>query len=600
MTTQTIDPTQTPLEKWSELKFGMFIHFGVYSMLAGKWRGEKVSGLAEWMPCRKMIPLAEYVEVAKAFNPVDWDPEAVVKLAVDAGMKYLVITAKHHDGFALYDSKASGYNSIWAACGRDLLKPLVEACRRHGILPGFYYSQDLDWHDPDGGLNTWDFPEDQKNFAAYLDRKAKPQLIELLTNYGDIGVIWFDTPITITHEQSRELTDLVHRLQPDCILNSRIGHGFGDFESLGDNQVPGGSCQEYAETAGTLNDSWGFKEADHNWKTPREVILQLCELTSKKVNYLLNIGPDGQGRVPAETTDCLHAVGEWIRACGEAIYATRPNPFPLSFSWGGITLKDKRMFLLITSETARDVVLGGVLSEPQAARLLGEPGRDIAFDYADGILRFDLGGLADSVLAGVPVIEVVFSEEPRFDTRLAQQPDGSILLPAHLCRIHASNQKTDDPGELADLPADKQVEYAQKRKLWGDRRPAPWVMQIEPGGFIDKWTSTESFIEWEFELADPGSYEVWVQSVSSKYEPWVGGHRVRAEVAGDACTGTLVEEVAITSPRSRYYPENACRIGTLRMQPGRITLRLRALSIHPLCPEGLAVSEVRLTKVQQG
>jgi alpha-L-fucosidase len=269
--TVTDNNTQGALEKWSDLKFGMFIHFGVYSMLAGKWKGENVPGLAEWMPCREKIPVAEYEQIAKTFNPVDWDPEVIVKLAVAAGMKYLVITAKHHDGFALFDSKASDYNITRAAYGRDLLKPLVEACRRHGILPGFYYSQDLDWHDPDGGLNTWDFPADQKDFASYLERKAKPQLTELLTGYGDIAVIWFDTPVTLTHEQSKALTDLVHGLQPGCLVNSRIGHGFGDFESLGDNQVPGGCCEGYAETAGTFNDSWGYKEGDSNWKTPREI-----------------------------------------------------------------------------------------------------------------------------------------------------------------------------------------------------------------------------------------------------------------------------------------------------------------------------------------
>jgi hypothetical protein len=252
------------------------------------------------------------------------------------------------------------------------------------------------------------------------------------------------------------------------------------------------------------------------------------------------------------------------------------------------------MFLLITSETTRDVVLGGILSEPLAARVLGDSGREVAFKYADGVLRVDLG---DSVPAGVPVIEVVFAEEPRFDTRLAQQPDGSVLLPAHLCRIHGQIRETDDQGERADLPADKQVEYAQKRKLWGDRRPAPWMMQVEPGGFIDKWMSTDNFIEWDFELANPGTYDVWVQSVSSKYSPWKGEHRVRIEVAGSACEGTLVKDVAITSPRSRYYPENACRLGTFRIeQQGKVTLRLRALELRPDCPEGLAATEVRLSK----
>ncbi len=602
MSRMAITPaTRQALEHWRDLKFGMFIHFGVYSMLAGEWKGEKVPGLGEWLQCRKKIPSADYAAAARAFNPAAWDPDTIARLAAAAGMKYLVITAKHHDGFALFDSQASDYNLAQAAYGRDLLRPLVEACRRHGLMPGFYYSQDLDWHDPDGGLNTWDFPEDKKDFAAYLERKAKPQLTELLTRYGDIGVIWFDTPVTVTCEQSRALGDLVHRLQPACLVNSRIGHGFGDFVSLGDNQVPGGRCEDFAETAGTLNDTWGYKNVDQQWKSPREIIVQLCELASKGVNYLLNIGPDGQGRVPAATVDCLHAVGEWLGGCGEAIYGTRPSPFPLSFPWGSVTLKDCRMFLLVTAADTREVALSGVLSEPQAARLLGATARDVAFAYADGVLRVDLAGLGDRALLEVPVIEVAFDGKPRFDARLAQQPDGSVILPAHLCRLQARNREGAAQMELADLPADKQVEYVQKRKLWGDRRPAPWLMQVEPGGFIDNWKSTDSCVEWEFELTHPGSYDVWVQSVSSKYIPWAGGHRVRAEAAGDACEGPLVKQVAIASPRSRYYPENACRIGTLRLdQPGSVALRLHALRIDPDHPEGLAVTEVRLTKTRHG
>jgi alpha-L-fucosidase len=587
----TSQETLLALEHWRDLKFGMFIHFGVYSMLAGEWKGEKVKGLGEWLQCIKRIPSAEYAAVAKTFNPTDWDPEDIARLAADTGMKYLVITAKHHDGFGLFDSLASDYNIRNAAYGKDLLKELVAACRRHGVMPGFYYSQDLDWHDPDGTRNDWDFDPAKKNFAAYLERKVKPQLTELLTQYGEIGVIWFDTPVTVTFEQSKELAELVHSLQPNCVFNSRLGNGFGDFESLGDNQVPGGRCESFAETAGTINDTWGYKNVDQDWKTPREVIVQLCELASKGVNYLLNIGPDGQGRVPAETVDCLMEVGAWIERCGEAVYGTEANPFPLSFPWGGITTKEKRMYLLVTEAGTREISLGGILSQPQSARLLGYPENKVGMSWSDGVLTIDL---AENPEPYVPVIEIVFAEEPKLNTRLGQLPDGSVILPAYLSQLDIQDAGLADM-DIDSLPEDKKVEIESRKKLYGNKRPHPWSMQIDPGGFIQNWKSTANSVRWEFELDQPGAFEVWVSSVSSKYVPWQGGHRVRAEVGNSSCEGELVEELAIQSPRSKYYPENACRIGTLELkETGPVSLKLQALEICPDRAEGLAVTEIML------
>lgn len=580
------------LEKWRDLKFGMFIHFGVYSQLAGEWRGEKIRGLGEWIQCMKKIPSAEYSALAKTFNPVEWDPEAIATLAADAGMKYLVITSKHHDGFALFDSKVSDYNIAKSAYGRDLLKPLVEACRRHGVRPGFYYSQDLDWHDPDGTGNNWDFAEDKKNFAAYLERKVKPQLTELLTNYGDLAVIWFDTPVTLTIEQSKSLADLVHSLQPECVINSRIGHGFGDFTSLGDNQVPGGRFEGFGETAGTINDTWGFKNVDQKWKTPREVIVQLCDLASKGVNYLLNIGPDGQGRVPRETVDCLHSVGAWLRRCGSAVYGTEPNPFPISFPWGGITLAGEKMYLLVTTAGVTELSIGGVLSKPISALFLGYPEGKISFRHANNVLRIEMGPSPDPY---VSVIEILFGENPCFDTRLKQLPDGTVLLPAHLAKltVHEKAAAYCEPPE--DLPADVRIQFSKWQILFGPEKPAPWLMQVDPGGWISNWKSTANYIEWAFEVERPGEFEVWVNTVSGKYVPWQGGHRIRISAGNTVCEGILKEETAVSTPRSRYYPENSCRIGTVRFdKAGAINLKLEALEIISERPEGLAVSEIRL------
>lgn len=588
MTSQT---TQQALKNWSDLKFGMFIHFGVYSMLAGEWQGEKVKGLGEWIQCMKRIPSKEYGQVAKSFNPTQWDPEAIAKLASEAGMKYLVITSKHHDGFALFDSKASDYNIVNSVYGKDLLAPLVEACRRHGVMPGFYYSQDLDWHDPDGTLNEWDFDPQKKDFSAYLERKVKPQLTELLTRYGEIGVIWFDTPKQLTLEQSKELADLVHSLQPSCVFNSRLGNGFGDFESLGDNQVPGARCETFAETAGTINDTWGYKNVDQDWKTPREVAVQLCELASKGVNYLLNIGPDGLGRVPQETVDCLQEVGQWTRRCAKALYGTEATPFPLSFPWGGVTLKEKNLYLLLTGKQTKNIQLGGIMSQPKSVSLLGYPEAKVEIGWSENVLSLTLPHNPEPL---VPVIELSFDRQPELDTRLGQLPNDSIILPACLSQLDIQDNSLLSI-DLDSMSEDKKIEIETRKKLYGDKRPHPWSMQIELGGFIQNWKSTRNSIHWEFQLDRPCTFEVWVSSVSSKYIPWKGGHRVSVEVDNQCCQGELLEEVAIQSPRSKYFPENACKIGSIHLkQTGCVKLKLTALEINEQLPEGLAVTEVKL------
>src|SRR5947209_15506087 len=207
--------------KWfREAKFGLFIHWGLYSILEGEWKGKPIAGLGEWIMNRAKIPVTEYEQLAARFNPMKFNAEEWVKLAEDAGMKYLVITSKHHDGFAMYHSAVSKYNIYDATpFHRDPLKELAAACKRHNIKFGFYYSQAQDWHEPNGAGNTWDFgPDDKKDFDQYLRGKAEPQVKELLTGYGPVCLIWFDTPRMMNGDRGQRFIDIVHSLQPATLI----------------------------------------------------------------------------------------------------------------------------------------------------------------------------------------------------------------------------------------------------------------------------------------------------------------------------------------------------------------------------------------------
>ncbi len=314
---------------FKQAKFGLMIHWGLYSLLGGEWKGQRNDDLGEWIQAFYRIPKAEYEKLAEAFNPVLFDAEEWVRLAKDAGMQYIVITSKHHDGFALFKSEADPYNVVDATpFKRDIIAEFAAACKKHGLKLGLYYSQDLDWHEPDGGgytfpavhgnghhvswTNNWDYPDaSAKDYSRCFEKKIKPQVKEILTKYGDLCLIWFDTPCTINKEQSEELVAMVKKYQPDCLVNSRVGNGAEDYRSLEDNEITEDYfIDELVESACTLNDTWGYKSYDDNWK-PAEKVLELKRhLNSRGVNYLLNVGPDHLGRIPGPALDILRKVGE--------------------------------------------------------------------------------------------------------------------------------------------------------------------------------------------------------------------------------------------------------------------------------------------------
>ncbi len=316
------------MQWFREAKFGLFIHWGLYAVPAGEWKGQAIPGIGEWIMNRAKIPVGEYEQLATQFNPVKFNAEEWVKMAEDAGMKYLVITSKHHDGFAMYHSLVSKYNVYDATpFHRDPLAELAAACARHHIKFGFYYSQWQDWHEKNGSGNTWDFgPEEGRDYDQYLHAKAEPQVKELLTNYGPICLIWFDTPRTMTKEQGQRFLDIAHTLQPATLIDGRLGTK-GDYRSMGDNRIPDTVVNEDWEVPATINHTWGFKKDDTDWKTPEDITFKLVDIASKGGNYLLNVGPTSEGIIPQASQDNLRAVGRWLKVNGEAVYGAGPTPF---------------------------------------------------------------------------------------------------------------------------------------------------------------------------------------------------------------------------------------------------------------------------------
>lgn len=363
--------------KWfGEARFGLFIHWGVYSALAGSWKGQPLT--AEWIMNRGKIPVADYKAEAKNFTAAKYDPQAWAQLAQDAGVKYVVITAKHHEGFTLYDSAYSDWNAVKSSgAHRDLLQPLADALRGRGIKFGAYYSQAQDWVNPGGSkgmVQPWD-PAQNGNFDDYLKNVSLPQVHEILDRYHP-DILWFDTEYQMTPERARPFFDLATSY-PGLLINSRLGGGvLGDFRTS-EQRIPASAMLgRQLEVCMTINNSWGYNANDTKWKSSQQLIRNLSDIASKSGNYLLDVGPTGQGAIPQPEIDRLLAIGRWLKVNGEAIYATRGGPFTQPLDWGRTTQKawpgsGSTLYLHVWNWPADGKIpLPGIMQPPRSGRLL--------------------------------------------------------------------------------------------------------------------------------------------------------------------------------------------------------------------------------------
>jgi alpha-L-fucosidase len=408
------------LQWWREARFGMFIHWGLYAIPAGEWNGRTTpKQLGEWIMHDREIPLAEYEKLVARLNPLEYDAREWVRIAKDAGMKYLVITSKHHDGFALWDSTVSDYDVTATPYKRDLLKPLAAAAREAGLKFCAYYSI-LDWHHPDylprreGDAR----PAEIARFDRYVTY-MKTQLRELVTNY-DPAVLWFDGEWdpTWTHERGVDLYDYVRSLKPDIIINNRVDKGRRGLEGLtraggfkGDfgtpeQQIPAMGLPGVAwESCMTMNDTWGYRKDDHNWKSSRALIRHLIDSASKGGNFLLNVGPTAEGLIPAPSVERLADLGAWMRTNGQAIYGTTASPFPQP-PWGRVTQKPSRLYLHVFDWPREGRLVIPVANHVANAVLLPAPGaRVVATTGATGV-TLQLPPAAPDVVASVIRLDI--------------------------------------------------------------------------------------------------------------------------------------------------------------------------------------------------
>ncbi len=436
-------------------RFGMFIHWGVYSGAEGYWKGEKLrhgNNYSEWIQYRNRIERDEYLGLLDKFDWNAIDPEKWVILAKKAGMKYVTITAKHHDGFALWDSKVRDYDiGSLTNSKRDIIKELAQACAKHGLKLGIYYSHWIDWEHPD----SWDHSKEVYGISAedydqYWQEKVIPQMRELLTNYGPIGLFWFDmwknhSETVVTKEQLLQLKAVIRELQPNALVNSRLGLSVEedsdvDFQSLQDNELGQFKKEHPWQTAGTISPSWGYFAKDSEWRSTSNMLRAIINNTSLNGNYMLNIGPRTNGDIHYEMESRLIEMGEWLSVNGDAIYGSGAFDLPKDMhDWGQITYKKTdegkhKLFLHIFNwPLNKTITLSGLKDKPSKVYALADKSRkDISFKHQDVVVHLNLPAEQPDKL--IPVIVVEYDQKPEIvdDLTAMSVSGGYSLTPRNL------------------------------------------------------------------------------------------------------------------------------------------------------------------------
>jgi alpha-L-fucosidase len=575
---ETLKPTQAErdvrLGWWRNARFGMFVHWGVYSYLGGTWQGVPKKGYAEHVQRAFKIPIPVYLkEVAWNFNPTNFNADEWVKLAKEAGMGYLVITAKHHDGFAMYDSKVSDYNIVKATpWHHDPMKDLSTACKKYGIKFGFYYSHAFDWGEKDGAGNDWDYdnpggdlylhttkgndnwwetyPEFITTINKYVDEKSIPQIQELIRNY-DPDIMWFDTPHKIPKEENLRILAAVRKAKPTMVVNGRIG-GPGDYSSTADCPAEFSPHDGDWEGVPTTNDSYGYNMNDHTHKPVAFFIRLLAKSAARGGNELMNIGPMGDGRIDPIDVNILKGIGKWWTINGEtSIRGTTRTPLSVQ-AWGESTCKGNKLYLHVFYwPVGGKLVVGGLKTEVTRAYLLAEPGKALAVTRNGIDVKVDIPITAPDAIDAVVVLEC--SGEPKSDpVRLLSSAIASDTLRTFDAKISG------------------------KLKFGQGQKNSDWVMN---------WTQKEDSIIWPVRLTEKVSFDIMAsydapqESKDIKIVEGDAGKEAAPAYKGDV--GTYMVEIGNekfikkVSQGSRIIEE----LGRVALEPGSYQIRVSAQSI---------------------
>lgn len=482
---------------FSDGNYAMFIHWGLYANLANQWKDTTYYGIGEWIMNKNLagIPVDEYKEVAKSFNPVNFDADAIAGLAKNAGMKYIIITSKHHDGFAMFHSKANDFNIVDATpFGRDPMKELADACKKHGLGFGFYYSQNQDWTAPGGaGGPKTDADGNTVSFDQYFKNKCLPQVREITSQYGDMVLIWFDTPGRIPKEHVENLIKEVRENQPNALVSGRVGHGLGDYQTFGDMEIPFSNIDGMWETVDVTNDSWGYAWYDKNWKSPKVILENVISTVARGGTYMLNIGPKGDGSIPEEAVFTLTTAGEWIKKYPQVVYAADPSPWDHRLSWGDITKSGNKLFLSVYDWPDNGkIYLPGLKTDILDAKLLNdETGKTLQYTRQNDWIIFDVPFQKPDELVSVIALELTTA--PEVDPTLAIDPNASLELSTHFAE--AANCK-------------------KQKKKWMEKF-GEWkhIMQV------DHWEKGGR-VSWEIDVFDSGYYKIELKYAGTQRSVW--------------------------------------------------------------------------------
>jgi alpha-L-fucosidase len=467
---------------FDESNYGMFIHWGLYSNLGGRWKDQTFYGIGEWIMRQMKIPPQEYQALAEDFNPAQFDAEEIVRTAKAAGMKYIIITSKHHEGFAMFDSEHP-FNIVDATpFARDPMEELAHACRAADLGFGFYYSHNQDWTSPGAhGGPKHNADGSGASFERYFREKCYPQVKEICTNYGPLSFVWFDTPGSMPKEFVLELVDLVRETQPDAMLCSRVGHGMGDYLSLGDMEVPMRNHEGLWETCDTTNDSWSYAWYDQNWKDAKTILHRLVATVGRGGSYLLNVGPDGTGRIPAPAAAYLVESGEWLMAYPHVVYAAGPSPWGTALPWGDVTVSEDNLNLIVFDWPYDGRIhLSGLEADIVSATLRTDQGQQIPLEWIwqGNWLIVDGGQLTREQTAGLAsVIELKLRAAPVVDPVLGVHPNCSTLLPAEFATVESAKKKRVRWSEKFG-----EWKHATQVSRWGPNGLAIWDVDVMRAG----------------------------------------------------------------------------------------------------------------------